>query len=58
MTNAVSGKMNQIKSRAVMNYLSGRARWAILPAVYREKNFAQSQIINPLWLDIGLVRFL
>ena len=60
--------MNQI---ARCNLLPELARWSYLarsglPAVSREKNFPESQIINPLltklvrsrWLDIGLVLFL
>ena len=54
------------------DWLPERARWSylalsrLLAAVSREKNFPESQIINPLliklfwsrWLDIGLVYFL
>jgi len=60
--------MNQILRS---HWLPGRARWGYLarlglPAVSREKNFPESNIINPLlpklvrprWLDIGLVLFL
>ena len=59
--------MNQI---ARCDWLPERARWSYLtrpelPAVYREKNFPESHIINPLltkfvrsrWLGIGLVLF-
>ena len=69
MTSSVSGQltMNQI---AHCDWLHERAKWRYLarsglPAVSCEKNFHESQIINPLlaklfrsrWLDIGLVLF-
>ena len=64
-----AGKMNQIGR---CDWLPERARWSnlalsrLLAAVSREKNFPESQIINPLliklfrsrWLDIGLIYFL
>ena len=60
--------MNQI---AHYVWLPERTRWSYLapsglPAVFCEKNFPESQIINPLltklfrsrWLDNGLILFL
>ena len=62
-----AGKMNQI---ACFDWLPEWARLSYLahsglPAISREKNFPESQIINPLltklfrsrWLDFGLVLF-
>ena len=63
-----AGKMSQILR---CDWLPERARWSYLArlgllVVSREKNFPESNIINPLltklvrprWLDIGLVLFL
>ena len=69
MASSVTGQDNQI-ARCDWLWLPERARWSYLarsglPAVFHEKNFPKSHVINPFltksfrprWLDIGLVLF-